>query len=124
MIVPLFGLNYNDLFVRQYSQQTVIMTKETYEHKTIRLIQEYTKGDAAHVIELWTHESGLRYNAVNSSSGACGIPQAMPCGKMPCGLTPKDIECQIKWGYKYITKRYGSGQEAYNFWLSQSPHWY
>lgn len=35
---------------------------------------------------IYLHESGNRPNAVNASSGACGLGQALPCSKMPCLL--------------------------------------
>lgn len=67
-------------------------------------------------------ESGCRPGAVNPSSGACGIPQALPCSKMPCSLS--DPVCQLKWMNSYVAGRYGSWDNAYATWLSRSPHWY
>jgi hypothetical protein len=67
-------------------------------------------------------ESGCRPDAVNPSSGACGIPQSLPCSKMKCSLS--DPVCQLKWMDTYIKSRYGSWDSAYNTWLSRSPHWY
>lgn len=67
-------------------------------------------------------ESGCRPNAVNPSSGACGIPQALPCSKMPCTL--QDPVCQLRWMNQYVAARYGSWDNAYATWLSRSPHWY
>lgn len=67
-------------------------------------------------------ESGCRPNAVNPSSGACGIPQALPCSKLPCSLS--DPVCQLKWMDSYVAVRYGSWDNAYATWLSRSPHWY
>jgi hypothetical protein len=67
-------------------------------------------------------ESGCRPGAVNPSSGACGIPQALPCSKMPCTL--QDPVCQLRWMDQYVAARYGSWDNAYGTWLSRSPHWY
>ena len=67
-------------------------------------------------------ESGCRPNAVNPSSGACGIPQALPCSKMPCTL--QDPVCQLRWMDQYVAARYGTWDNAYATWLSRSPHWY
>ena len=67
-------------------------------------------------------ESGCRPNAVNPSSGACGIPQALPCSKMPCTL--EDPVCQLRWMDSYVKNRYSSWDNAYATWLSRSPHWY
>ncbi|MFF2993323.1 peptidoglycan DD-metalloendopeptidase family protein [Streptomyces sp. NPDC057950] len=78
--------------------------------------------------QLWQGESGWRYNAKNSSSGAYGIPQALPASKMgtegPDWLT--NPRTQIRWGMDYIKHRsdYGTPAAAYSKWLSRSPHWY
>jgi len=65
-------------------------------------------------------ESSLNSHAVNPSSGACGLFQALPCSKMKCALG--DTECQIKWGLGYIKNRYGTPTEALNFHLAHN--WY
>lgn len=68
------------------------------------------------------HESGCNPNAVNPSSGACGIPQALPCSKIAhCGTEPV---CQLKWMDQYVKDRYGSWESALATWYSRSPHWY
>ena len=63
-------------------------------------------------------ESGWNPNALNRSSGACGLFQALPCSKM--GGT--DINNQLNWGMGYIANRYGTPANAYSFWLAH--HWY
>jgi uncharacterized protein YabE (DUF348 family) len=68
--------------------------------------------------KLWIKESGFNPNAVNSSSGACGIPQALPCSK----ITDKSVEGQIEWGLGYITNRYGDPASAWAF--HQRNGWY
>jgi hypothetical protein len=74
------------------------------------------------VLALIGGESGCRPNAINPSSGACGIPQALPCAKMGCSLS--DPVCQLKWMNSYVHSRYGSWENAYATWQSRSPHWY
>lgn len=49
-------------------------------------------------------ESGCNPNSVNKSSGACGIPQALPCSK----LGTNDPVAQIQWMQNYCVRRYGS----------------
>ena len=69
---------------------------------------------------LISRESGWNPNAVNSSSGACGLAQALPCSKVPGNpLNPVD---SLKWMNGYVNGRYGGWQGAYNFW--QRNHWY
>lgn len=78
--------------------------------------------------QLWQGESGWRWNAKNASSGAYGIPQALPASKM--GTEGSDWltnpRTQIRWGMDYIKHRsdYGTPAAAYSKWLSRSPHWY
>jgi len=123
-MIPFFDINADQLFVRNYEQVTTVTTRETHAHKVERLIHEYSGSHATQTIQLWGGESGLRWWAKNPTSGACGIPQAHPCSKMPCELTFADVECQIRWGYDYIKNRYGDGRQALAFWQSQLPHWY
>jgi murein DD-endopeptidase MepM/ murein hydrolase activator NlpD len=68
---------------------------------------------------LWNQESGWNANAVNSSSGAYGIPQALGHGH-PYNLG--DAPAQIAWGLNYIRGRYGSpaAAEAHE----RSNNWY
>ncbi len=74
--------------------------------------------------EIWTHESGWRWNADNPTSSAYGIPQALPGSKM--ASAGEDWESnpvtQIAWGLGYINERYGSPCAAWSFW--QANHWY
>lgn len=59
---------------------------------------------------LITKESNCNPNAVNRSSGACGIGQALPCSKMKCEMG--DGACQVKWMNSYVMGRYGSWKAA------------
>lgn len=77
---------------------------------------------------LWQHESGWRWNAKNPSSGAYGIPQALPASKMASAGRDwrTNAATQIRWGLGYIKGRpdYGSPVRAWAKWQSRSPHWY
>lgn len=68
--------------------------------------------------QLWMRESGWNPNSYNASSGACGIPQAMPCSK----ISDHSIQGQITWGLNYIASRYGTPDAAWSFW--QIHHYY
>lgn len=72
--------------------------------------------------KLVLNESGCRPDAVNPSSKACGIPQALPCSKMGCTLA--DPVCQLRWMNTYVQGRYGTWENALAMWYSRSPHWY
>ncbi|UUN26641.1 transglycosylase SLT domain-containing protein [Streptomyces sp. FIT100] len=71
-----------------------------------------------------THESNWNYKATNASSGAYGLVQALPGGKMAsAGADWKtNPKTQIKWGLDYMNERYGSPCAAWSFW--QANHWY
>ena len=64
-----------------------------------------------------SHESGWRVKASNPS-GAYGLPQALPGGKMAvAGDDWRDNPVtQLKWFHSYCKGRYGSIQGAYNHW--------
>ncbi len=70
------------------------------------------------------HESSWRYTAVNASSGAYGLFQALPGSKMSSVADDwrTNPATQIKWGLNYMDSRYGSPCEAWSFW--QANHWY
>jgi hypothetical protein len=70
------------------------------------------------------HESSWNYQAVNASSGAYGLFQALPGSKMSSvgADWQTNPATQIKWGLNYMDSRYGSPCEAWSFW--QANHWY
>lgn len=68
------------------------------------------------------NESGFRLNAINKSSGACGLGQALPCSKMGCQLNFSGVDCQVNWVTKYIKDRYTNPLNAEEFW--KEHHWY
>jgi uncharacterized protein YraI len=74
--------------------------------------------------QLWTRESNWNPLARNPSSGAYGIPQALPASKMAVAgadyLT--NPVTQMTWGLDYITARYGSPCGAWAHF--QQVNWY
>lgn len=74
--------------------------------------------------QLWERESGWNHLAVNKSSGATGIPQALPGDKMATAgadwLT--NPQTQIRWGCGYIKGRYGTPKKAWQHFLTEN--WY
>jgi phage-related protein len=73
---------------------------------------------------LWTRESGWNERAQNPSSGAYGIPQALPGSKMSSvGVDWRvNPNTQIMWGLQYIKQRYGSPSGAWSHEMSAG--WY
>lgn len=76
--------------------------------------------DQGYVDYIVSRESGWNPNATNSSSGACGLVQALPCSKVPGnGYNPVD---NLRWATGYAVGRYGSWAGAYAFWTNN--HWW
>ena len=69
-------------------------------------------------------ESMWRINATNPSSGAYGIPQALPGSKMASAGSDwrTNPATQIIWALEYMKKRYGSPCEAWSF--KRGHGWY
>jgi hypothetical protein len=69
-------------------------------------------------------ESMWKVNATNPSSGAYGIPQALPGSKMASEGSDwrTNPATQIIWGIKYMKDRYGSPCAAWSF--KSSHGWY
>lgn len=60
------------------------------------------------LVKLWNRESNWNYLAQNTSSGAYGIPQALPGDRMATEGADwaTNPQTQIRWGVKYIQHRY------------------
>ena len=73
---------------------------------------------------LWMRESNWNPNACNSSSGAYGIPQALPGSKMAAAGADwaRNAATQIRWGISYIRSSYGSPVAAWAHELAYG--WY
>ncbi|KND28546.1 hypothetical protein IQ64_43185 [Streptomyces stelliscabiei] len=103
-----------------------VPTQSSY---TVAEIQAMAKAVVAS--DQWTcfsnivnHESTWNYKAVNPSSGAYGLFQALPGSKMSSAGSDWQTNpaTQIKWGLNYMESRYGSPCEAWTFW--QANNWY
>ncbi len=73
---------------------------------------------------LWTKESGWNPRAVNPSSGAYGIPQALPGSKMATAGADWRYNpmTQVRWGLDYIARAYGTACTAWSH--SARTSWY
>ena len=73
---------------------------------------------------LWMRESGWNRFASNPSSGAYGIPQAMPGDKMASAGPDwrSSARTQIIWGMGYIRERYVTPWRAWRHELGDG--WY
>ena len=101
-------------------------TKGQYQTYALSLMEDYGWEDSEinPLINLWNKESGWNPNAHNGSSGAHGIPQALPASKMASEGSDyyTNGETQIRWGLNYIKNRYGSPSAAWGHFCS--CNWY
>ncbi|MGW2642556.1 aggregation-promoting factor C-terminal-like domain-containing protein [Streptomyces sp. NPDC001348] len=70
------------------------------------------------------HESTWNYKAVNPSSGAYGLVQALPGSKMSSvgADWQTNPATQIKWGLNYMNVRYGSPCDAWSYWQANGNY--
>jgi hypothetical protein len=84
----------------------------------------WSSGQFSCLQPLWAQESGWNIYASNPSSGAYGIPQALPGSKM-ASAGPDwqgNAATQIRWGLTYIQGTYGSPCAAWSH--EQADGWY
>jgi len=76
------------------------------------------------LLPLWDRESGWNPYAQNPSSGAYGIPQALPGSKMASAGADwaTDGDTQVRWGVQYVDSVYGSPCGAWAH--EQADGWY
>ncbi|NCT92338.1 DUF348 domain-containing protein [Cellulomonas sp. APG4] len=86
------------------------------------LARGWDEAEFACLDNLWTKESGWRTTAENRSSGAYGIPQALPGSKMASAGDDwrTNPATQIAWGLGYIENRYDTPCGAWSFFLSRN----
>ncbi len=74
--------------------------------------------------QIITHESGWNVSATNPSSGAYGLPQALPGNKMASAGADwrTNPATQIKWALNYMNTTYGSPNQAWAFWQTHSAY--
>lgn len=61
-----------------------------------------------------SHESSWDVNATEPTTGAHGLPQALPYSKTGCGWV--DAVCQLSWANRYAISRYGGWWPAQAYW--------
>jgi len=84
----------------------------------------WSSGQFSCLDSLWNEESGWNVFASNPTSGAYGIPQALPGSKMASAGPDwqTDAATQIRWGLGYIQSTYGSPCGAWAH--EQADGWY
>jgi len=84
----------------------------------------WSDADFNALVNLWNRESGWNVTNKNRSSGAYGIPQALPASKMSSAGSDylTNYKTQINWGLSYIKSRYGSPSNAWSSFRAKG--WY
>lgn len=84
----------------------------------------WTGDEWACLDNLWARESGWSHTAGNKSSGAFGIPQALPGDKMASFGADWETNpsTQIKWGLSYVSGRYSTPCGAWGHFTAKN--WY
>jgi hypothetical protein len=84
----------------------------------------WTAGQFRYLNLLWEAESSWNVSAENPSTGAYGIPQAVPGTKMASAGPDwqTDAATQISWGLSYIKAAYGSPRTAWEHEVTDG--WY
>lgn len=88
------------------------------------LARGWDQGEYECLVALWNRESRWNVYAHNPSSGAYGIPQALPGDKMATAGADWQTNpvTQITWGLGYIAGRYGTPCDAWEH--SERKGWY
>ena len=99
-----------------------VASLQSYAHNLV-LSYGWSEADFTALVSLWNRESGWNVHAGNSS-GAYGIPQALPGSKMAAFGSDwaNNGQTQIKWGLSYIKSTYGSPSAAWSAFCTKG--WY
>jgi len=93
---------------------------ELQEYAEKRSAELFGEGHFEALYYIIQKESGWTVGRVNSSSGACGLGQALPCSKL--GDAYGDGIKELEWVLSYIKNRYGTPSNALAFWSTH--RWY
>lgn len=94
------------------------------DKSAVMLAAGISRSDFMYVDYIVSKESRWRPNAMNASSGAYGLCQALPGSKMASAGSDWQTNpiTQLKWCAGYAQARYGGWAGAYNFW-QRNHYW-
>lgn len=120
LLVLLIILSITNVQAKAYTKKEC----KQYAHNLVIKKYHWKESDYKNLVKLWKKESGWNAKARNKRSGSCGIPQSTPCSKMRSEGKDYKTNCktQIRWGIKYIKRRYKNPTKAWKFW--KKHHWY
>lgn len=85
-------------------------------HEELMAAAGINPADYGAVDYIISHESSWNPDATEPTTGAHGLPQALPYSKTGCAW--EDAVCQLKWATQYATERYGGWWGAYAQWVA------
>ena len=102
-----------------YERSVVRMSAKSYAHQLVKPLNQW-----GCLVRLWERESHWNPKARNRSSGAFGIPQALPGWKMASAGADWAVNplTQVTWGVHYVKNRYGDPCRALDH--SNKYGWY
>lgn len=108
------------------STQAATKTPQTADMSHTELLKAagISQSDWSCAEALIQRESGWRVSATNFSSGAYGLPQSLPGGKMSSAGADWQTNpvTQLRWMGGYVQARYGGWCQANSFQIAN--HWY
>lgn len=111
---------------RQAAARRAAISSGTPQQIAAAMLSDYgwSSSEFSCLNSLWEQESGWNPYASNPSSGAYGIPQALPGSKMATAGPDwqSNAATQIRWGLDYIQSTYGSPCAAWSH--ESSSGWY
>lgn len=110
----------NKVIIRGGNPNGVANTGNVELARTLAAERGWTGSQWNALYNLLWHEAKFNHYAVNPTSGACGIPQALPCSKLgpvnPDGTSAVSPRGQLEWAMNYIQARYTTPERAYQYW--------
>ena len=99
-------------------------TKQEYinRERVLKYLKRYYTKNEIIAFDNLVKTEGHYDPSARNKSGACGLPQALPCSRMDCPLDQSGLICQVEWMRKYIQKRYGNPVRAWNYKVKMG--WY
>ncbi|MFE7121561.1 transglycosylase SLT domain-containing protein [Streptomyces sp. NPDC057654] len=103
-----------------------LSAKSSYSISEIKaMAQQIVPGDQFQCFSnIVNNESTWNYKATNPSSGAYGLMQALPAGKMASAGADWQTNpaTQIKWGLSYMNGKFGSPCGAWSYWQAHGNY--
>jgi hypothetical protein len=97
-------------------QPEPVQVQQPSTHESLMAAAGISPSDYAAVDYIVSHESSWNPNATEPTTGAHGLPQALPYSKTGCGWV--DAVCQLSWANQYAISRYGGWWSAQAYWAS------